>query len=260
MRILRHTALTLAAAAMVTATAACGAASSANAPTSSNAKPAAATTTAAPSSTTTTTPVAGAVPPLTFTPGTDDAVTNAKPKVTVAASSKVGFSQAQQRAAAAWLNGFYHRSHLDFSSLPAVRTTKTWAGDMTPVRHAGFAKAAKAKSPTFGQTFSATEKDNIRAEAVPAYTMVAKHSYQDDSGRAGMTFLVHSMETFAIHPNGKEKGWDTDYKARLTTSVTVGVVPGPDPVHPWVMGSWFYEGGGSLWERQDATGAWVRWE
>ena len=250
MRNPRRTAATLTMLVAITTSAACGATKS------PAAQPVAAKTTAGSTVSTTTTPNTTATAAMSRNPGTDPKVYAAKPKIKTGPASQFMLSPAEQRSAAVWLDGLMHRSHLDFSKLPTKRTAGMWVAEMTPKRHAGYAKAVKDKVPTFGNTWSAHDRTMMRATKVSEYTITAKRDYMEADYQEGAAFLVQMAVDYDVYGDGNPEHPDT--KGRLITNITVGVVPGHDG-HRWQMASWFYEGGSSSWQRLDETGQWVKW-
>lgn len=257
MHSVRHAAAALAALAAITV-AGCGTAAS---PTSAPAATASTTTSKASSDTNATATATPATPDVAATtadhkPGTTSPkVYSAKPKVKTAPSSQVMLSAAEQRSAAQWLDGLMHRSHLDFSKLPTKHQANMWTNDMTPKLHAAFAKDVKNGVDTFGLRWSAEDRSHMRATAVPEYTITAKRDYMERDYAEGVAFLVRTVEDFDMYGYGED---GQDVKGRLVTNLTVGVVPGYNG-HRWQIATWFYEGGGSSWMRQDDKGDWVQW-
>jgi hypothetical protein len=254
MRHSRRIAAALTVLAAVTTTAACGTAQSpAAAPAPVKAV---ATVSATATATATATQVRATAPAMVRKPGTDPGVYAAKPRIKVGPASQFMLSPAEQRSAAVWLDGFMHRSHLDFSKLPSTRTPGLWTAEMTPKRHAGFAKAVKDKVPTFGTIWSAEDRSMMRATKVSEYTITARRDYMAADYQEGAAFLVRMVVDYDVYGDGTTERPDT--KGRLITSLTIGVVPGSNG-HRWQMASWDYEGGSSSWQRLDETGHWVKW-
>lgn len=190
--------------------------------------------------------------------GTDKAVLTAEPVVTTARS--LPFTEAEQRAAAAWANTFIHASHLDMDALPTKADANLWRAEMTTVRHAGYANAVKTKTPTFGQTFSTAEKNHMRATEVERYAMKFEMPYNGrvpdfDSGAVLLraTWLSHyDMYASPTMPN--------DRKVRLGRSLMLRIVHGPDAARPYQLAAWDYLDHDTAWQYQQPDGSWVAWK
>lgn len=226
-----------------------------------------------PASTTTTSTTSGATSAATSSPttwsgperkdpraGTEKAVLTAKPVVTT--KRGLPFTEAEQKAAAAWADKVVHAAHLDMSKLPAHRTPDMWTKEMTKARHAAFAKAVKDNEATFGATWAVAEKNHARATKVERYVMKFEWPYKNgipDFDSGAVLIRATWLEYFDFYASPERP---TDMTARVGRSVLLRVVRGPSAAEPFKIDAWEYLDldKGNAWQYQNPDGTWSTWK